>query len=66
MSKETLKRGLLRAASAFLWGSASAFVAIPVDLTEPKRYIIALVVGSIAGGLMGLQKMISGYLKYDR
>jgi hypothetical protein len=66
MTKETVKRGFYRAVLAFIAGSAGAFVMIPVNLDDPKRYITSLLVGMVAGGLMGLQKLISGYIKYDR
>jgi len=65
MSKETLKRALMRALLAFITGSLSAFAMMPVNLDDPKRYFTALVVGMIAGGLMGLQKLIKGTIKYD-
>jgi len=66
MSKETLKRSLLRALSAFIYGAGSAFVVLPVNLEDPKKYLVALSIGLVAGGLMGLQKFVAGYLKYDR
>jgi hypothetical protein len=66
MTRETLKRGFYRALLAFIAGSAGAFAVIPVNLEDPKRYLTVLFVGMVAGGLMGLQKLISGYLKYDR
>jgi len=65
VSRETLKRGLLRALSAFLYGASTAFVVIPVNLEDPKKYLIALTIGAISGGLMGLQKLVAGYIKYD-
>lgn len=65
LSKETIKRTLRRAGSAFVTGAIAAFALVPVDLSEPKRYVIVLGIAMIAGGLMGLQKLVTGYLKYD-
>jgi len=65
-SLETLKRTLLRVVSAFVFGALSAFVIVPVELENPKRYAAVLLIASITGGLMGLQKLVVGYLKYDR
>ena len=65
-SKETIKRALYRALSAMLVGMGSAFVAIPVNLEEPRKYITILSVGLITGALMGLKKFIVGYIKYDK
>ena len=66
LSKETIRRGALRAFSAFCWGAISAFAVIPINLDEPEKYLIAVTVGMVAGGLMGLQKLITGWAKYDR
>jgi len=65
-SWETLKRTLLRVVSAFVIGALSAFVIVPVELENPKKYAAVLFIAAITGGLMGLQKFVSGYLKYDR
>jgi len=65
-SKETLKRAVYRGLLAMVAGAAGAFVFIPVNLEDPKRYLVSLSVGMIAGALMGLQKLIKGYIKYDK
>lgn len=66
MSKETLKRAGTRALYAFVTGAGGAFVVMPVNLEEPKRYLLSLAVGMLTGGLMGLQKLVKGYLSYDK
>lgn len=66
MSKETIKHALLRALSAMIMGAASSFAVITVNLDEPKKYFISLAIGMLAGALMGLQKAISGWIKYDK
>jgi|TARA_R100001530_G_C4320725_1_gene155679 ammonia channel protein AmtB len=66
MTKETLKRGAYRALYGLVAGALAAFVTIPVNLADYKTYLSALAVGMIAGALMGLQKVVSGYLKYDK
>lgn len=66
MSLETIKRGLLRALWAGLAGSISAFVLLPVNLEQPKQYLYALSFGMATGFLMGVQKFVSGYFKYDK
>lgn len=66
ISKETVSKALLRALYAMLGGAAAAFVVLPVDLTDPKRYFLSLFAGMIAGALLGLQKFIKGYLTYDK
>lgn len=65
MSKETIKRALNRAGLAMLLGAAGAFVSVPVNLEEPKKYLTILLFAVITGALMGLQKLVSGYVKYD-
>lgn len=66
LSLETIKRGVIRAVWAGLAGSISAFVLLPVNLQEPKQYLYALSFGMATGFLMGLQKFVSGYVKYDK
>lgn len=65
MSKETIKRSLFRALEAMIVGALTAFVAIPIDLENPKKYFLALGVGVAIGAIMGLKKAITGYLRYD-
>ena len=65
ISKTTVLKGLHRALTAFVIGAASAFAMMPVNLDNPERYITALIVGMIGGGLMGVQKLINGYVRYD-
>lgn len=66
MSKETIKRALFRAAYSFGAGAIGAFALVPINLEDPKRYLVCLGVGMVAGGLMGLQKLVKGYITYDR
>ncbi len=65
LSSTTIKKSLYRAAKAAAIGALAAFVAVPVDLSDPKKYVIVLSVAMITGALMGLQKLSSGYIKYD-
>ena len=65
-SKITIKKALLRALYAAVAGGVSGFVIVPVALEDPKKYLIALSLAVLSGSLMGLQKFVSGYLKYDR
>lgn len=65
ISKETIKRALWRFLEGGLLGAAMAFVVIPVDLGEPKRYLLALSVGLPVGFLMGVKKAVKGYCLYD-
>ena len=65
-SKTTLKKAVERAVWTMVMGSAGAFVMIPINLEEPKRYLTALSIGMIAGALMGLKKFIKGYTIYDK
>ena len=46
-------------------GALASFVALPVNLNHPKKYFYAVLIGMATGFLVGLQKLISGYLKYD-
>lgn len=65
-SLETIKRAFVRAVWAGVMGSASAFVMLPINLQEPKQYLYALSFGLVTGFLMGVQKFVSGYVKYDK
>lgn len=65
-SKETVKRSLLKALKAGYMSALASFVTIPVNLSDPKKYFYALFIGVLTGFLVGLQKLVSGYLKYDR
>ena len=64
-SKETLKRSFFKALKAGYMGALASFVALPVNLNDPKKYFYAVLIGMATGFLVGLQKLISGYLKYD-
>jgi len=64
-TRETIKRALQRALWAVVLGAGSAFAALPVNLEEPKKYMVVLAFALATGALMGLQKLISGYVKYD-
>ena len=66
ISRLTLRKALERALEAFAFGALSAFALIPFDPAEPERYLYSLLIGLFAGGIMGLRKFISGYLKYDK
>lgn len=65
-SKETLKRAVLRAVSVAITGALSGFVIVPVALEEPKKYATVLLLAMLTGALVGLQKYIKGYIKYDK
>lgn len=62
----TLKKSFRRALWAGAAGAMVAFVATPVNLKEPKSYLTILFFSVLTGFLMGVQKFVSGYLKYDR
>lgn len=64
-SRETIKRGLFRATWGMVAGAGAAFVATPVDLTQPKAYLAVLALSALTGAIMGLQKVVKGWLKYD-
>ncbi len=66
LSKLTIQRSLKRALHTGIVGMATAFVLIPVDLSNPKRFLQVLGTGLAVGFIHGLQKCVSGYLKYDR
>jgi len=65
-SRETIRRAFYRAIEAMIFGAGGAFVFIPINLDDPKKYFTALGVGMFAGALMGLKKLIKGYIKYDK
>jgi hypothetical protein len=65
-SKTTLVKALERCLWAMIMGGASAFVAMPINITNGKQFWTALAVAMLTGALLGLQKLISGYFKYDR
>lgn len=64
-SKETVKRSLLKALKAGYMSALASFVALPVNLSDPKKYLYALFIGMLTGFLVGMQKLASGYIKYD-
>lgn len=66
ISNETIKKTFLRILYSGIAGALSAFVLMPINLEEPQKYLYALIIGMGTGFLMGLQKAISGYIKYDR
>ena len=66
ISRLTLKKAFERALEAFAIGALAAFSLIPFDPAEPKKYLYALFIGMITGGIMGLKKFVKGYLKYDK
>ena len=64
-SMETVKRSLMRAGIAGLVGAISAFAILPINLENSKTYFITLGIAMLSGFLMGLQKFVSGWVKYD-
>jgi len=70
MSKETIKRALLRGLYAFIAGGLSAFAMIAPNnlesLNDIKLWGIMAGYAFITGGILGIQKAITGYFKYDR
>lgn len=70
MSKETIIRALQRFAWGFLAGFIGAFALITPpnfqNLQDIKVWFSMALFACITGGIMGLQKAISGYLKYDK
>jgi len=69
MSKKTLKKALVRFAWGFLSGAAAAFVVIPASFTslqDIKSWLPVVFFACLTGGILGLQKAISGYVKYDK
>jgi len=65
-SKETVKRSLLKALKAGLMGALAAFASLPINLNSLSGFLRILIIGLCTGFLVGLQKLVSGYLKYDR
>lgn len=69
ISKETILKALQRFAWGFLAGAGASFVmATPnfTNWTDVKEWLPLVFFSILTGGIMGLQKAISGYLKYDR
>jgi hypothetical protein len=64
-SWETIKHSLWRALESGVSGALFSFTMIPINLNEPKKYLIALVIGLGTGFLTGLVKFVKGYYKYD-
>ena len=70
MSKTTILKALKRFLYAFLAGGLTAFAMVAPGNLESFKDIRAwlIVVGFafINGGILGIQKAISGYFKYDK
>lgn len=69
MSKETFIKALQRFGWGFIAGALSAFVMVTPNFTtmqDIKNWIPVVLFACLTGGILGLQKAISGYLKYDR
>lgn len=69
VTKETVLRACARLVHAFVTGALGSFVVfnfLPVDFSEPKKMLYAVAAGMIVGGLQGVQKLVSGYIKYDK
>lgn len=66
ISKETIKRALIRVGVVAVTVAASTFITVPIDVENPKKYVVILLTSFIAGFLAGLQKLVSGYIKYDK
>lgn len=62
-SVETIKRAVTRAVWSGVLSALAAFVVIPINLNE--EYPITLAIAMLSGFLMGVQKFVSGYIKYD-
>lgn len=65
-SVTTLKKAALRALWAGVLGLLAGFVSTPINIDKPKQYLSVLLVAVVTGFLMGIQKFISGYIKYDK
>lgn len=63
---KTIKKTLIAAGLSFLAGAAGAFIVIPVNVENPKSYLMTLLAGLISGGLVGLQEFVRNYLKHDK
>ena len=48
-SKETLKRSFFKALKAGYMGALASFVALPVNLNDPKKYFYAVLIGMATG-----------------
>jgi hypothetical protein len=70
ISNETIKRGLMRALSGFVAGGLTAFALIVPSnfesLNDIRLWGIMAGYAFITGGILGLQKAITGYYKYDK
>lgn len=66
ISKETIIRALTRVGVVALTTAVATFVATPINIEEPKKYLIILGASFLSGFLAGLQKLVSGYIKYDK
>lgn len=64
-SVETYKQAIIRALEAGLTSSLVVFAFMPINLDDPMKFLKALGIGMIAGFLVGIQKFIRGYFKYD-
>lgn len=63
---ETYKKAALRALESGIASALVVFAFIPINLEDPKRYIMAVGFGMAAGFLTGVSKFIRGYIKYDK
>ena len=65
-SIETLKRAALRALWVALLSAMASWALLPINLDNPKLYLIASLLALVIGFLEGLRKFITGYIKYDK
>ena len=69
LSKETIKKGLYRALKGFVVSGISAiFLTMPSNFenfTDIKTWLGIAFFAFISGGLLGLEKVWSGFRKYD-
>ena len=69
ISKETIIRAIERFGWGFLAGVGASFVmATPnfTNIADVKEWLPVVFFSCLTGGIMGLQKAISGYIKYDK
>ena len=64
-SKKTLIKAGQRMIYVSIASALTTWALLPINLENPKQYLYASLVALITGFLLGLQKAITGYLKYD-
>ena len=73
MTKETMKRALLRAGKIFAEVGVVTLASVKVyvestniDLDNIKPYLAGIAIAALSGMFAGIEKLITGYLKYDK